>query len=60
VIYHGADGTLPTIAVSMTDAEPPDAFRRIAAGRAAFRMVDLLKLRALLEQICEQLESGNE
>ena len=60
MIYRGEDGTLPTIAVSMTDAEPPDAFRRIAAGRAAFRVVDLLKLRALLDQICEQLESGGE
>ena len=59
VIYRGADG-MPTIAVSMTDAEPPDAFRRIAVGRAAFRMVDLLKLRALLDQICKQLEIGDE
>ena len=60
MIYRGADGTLPTIAVSMTDAEPPDAFRRIAVGRAAFRMVDLLKLRGLLDQICKQLEIGDE
>jgi hypothetical protein len=60
VIYRGADGTLPTIAVSMTDAEPPDAFRQIAAGRAAFRMVDLLKLRALLDRIDEQLPEGGD
>jgi hypothetical protein len=55
VIYRAADGTLPSIAVTLTDFAPPDAFRRVAAGRAAFRVVDLLALYALLEQIEKRL-----
>jgi hypothetical protein len=50
VIYRASDGTLPTIAAAFTDAEQPDVFRRIAAGRAAFRTVDLVELLALFQQ----------
>ena len=51
VIYRAADGTLPTISADMTDMAYPDAFRRIAAGRAAFRTVDLMDLVTLLDRI---------
>ncbi len=51
VIYQAADGTLPTIAVSMTDMAPLDCFRDIAAGRAAFRMVDLQRLIGVLDRL---------
>ena len=57
VTYRGADGTLPTIAAAMTDLAPPDAFRRIAAGRAAFRTVDLLDLLVLLDRISASVEA---
>ncbi|ABE63562.1 hypothetical protein Nham_2788 [Nitrobacter hamburgensis X14] len=56
VIYRAADGTLPTIAAAMTDMERPDTFRRVAAGRAAFRTADLLDLLALLERISAAVE----
>jgi Family of unknown function (DUF5372) len=59
VTYRVADGTLPSIAVTLTDFAPPDAFCRIAAGRAAFRMIDLLALSALLKQIGKRLDGGN-
>lgn len=54
-----ADGTLPTIAAAMTDMEQPDAFRRVAAGRAAFRTADQLDLLTLLDQISAPVEEEN-
>ena len=59
VIYRAADGTLPTIAARLTDMEAPDAFRRVAAGRAAFRTIDLLRLVTLLDQITASTGDGN-
>jgi hypothetical protein len=56
VIYRASDGTLPTIAAAFTDVEPPDVFQRIAAGRAAFRTVDLQGLRALFQQLAKRQE----
>lgn len=56
VVYRAADGTLPSIATAMTDMAQPDAFRRVAAGRAAFRTVDLLDLVALLDRISAPME----
>jgi hypothetical protein len=43
----------------MTDLQPPDAFHRVASGRAAFRTVDLLGLRVLLDQIATRMECNN-
>jgi hypothetical protein len=59
VIYRATDGTLPSIAVALTDLAPPDPFCRIAAGRAAFRTIDLVALSALLDQIGKRLDSGD-
>ncbi|BCH19122.1 Y4bD/Y4pK family protein [Mesorhizobium sp. L-2-11] len=59
VIYRAANGTLPTIAVALTDMAPPDPFRRIAAGRAAFRIVDLQRLLGILEQVSSSIEVGD-
>ena len=59
VTYRATDGTLPSIAVALTDLAPPDSFCRVAAGRAAFRMVDLLALSALLDQIWKRLDGGD-
>jgi hypothetical protein len=56
VIYRAADGTLPTIAVSMTDMAPLDRFRDIAAGRAAFRVVDLQRLIIVLDRLASITE----
>lgn len=57
VVYRAADGTLPSIATDMTDIEQPDAFRRVAARRAAFRTVDLVDLVALLDRLCGPVEA---
>jgi hypothetical protein len=54
VIYRASNGTLPTIAAAFTDAEPPDVFRRVAAGRAAFRTADLIALGALFQQFAKR------
>lgn len=57
VIYRAADGTLPTVAVSLTDLAPPDPFLLISAGRAAFRVVDLRRLVSVLDPIASSMES---
>jgi hypothetical protein len=59
VIYRASDGTLPVIAAAFTDVEPPDAFRRVAAGRAAFRTIDLLALWVLLQQLAKRMDDGD-
>ena len=59
LIYRAPDGTLPTIAAALTDVEPPDAFRRVAAGRAAFRTVDLLTLRDVLRRLANRMDDGD-
>jgi hypothetical protein len=59
VIYRASDGTLPSIAIAMTDLQPPDAFHRVASERAAFRTVDLLGLRVLLDQIATRMGCNN-
>ena len=59
VIYRAPDGTLPTIAAALTDVEPPDAFRRVAAGRAAFRTVDLLALWDVLRRLAKRMDDGD-
>jgi Family of unknown function (DUF5372) len=59
VVYRSADGTLPSIAAAMTDMAQPDAFPRVAAGRAAFRTVDLTDLVALLDRLCAPVEGDD-
>jgi Family of unknown function (DUF5372) len=59
VIYRASDETLPTIAAAFTDVEPPDAFRRIAAGRAAFRTVDLLALWDVFRRLAKRMDDGD-
>lgn len=60
VIYRAPDGTLPTIAAALTDLDAPDAFQRIAAGRAAFRTVDLVRLSAFLAEVAAAMGGDNE
>jgi len=47
-------GRLRWIASAWTDIEPADEFRRIAAGRAAFRTIDLLELCRTLGRLNER------
>jgi hypothetical protein len=38
---------------------PPDSFMRIAAGRAAFRMVDLQRLVSAVDHLAASMEADN-
>ncbi len=51
IVYACPNGGLRSIDSNLTDIDPPDEFRRIAGGKAAFRTVDLLALCGLLERI---------
>ena len=51
VHYTADDGTLRTIRQAFTSAAAVDPFARVAAGRSAFRVSDLLALGALLDSL---------
>ena len=51
VHYTADDGTLRTIRQAFTSAAAADPFVRVAAGRSAFRVSDLLALAALLDSL---------
>jgi hypothetical protein len=53
VVYVDEDGRPRFIATAWTDIEPVDPFRRVAAGGAAFRTVDLLALCRVLDRLVE-------
>ena len=53
VHYTADDGALRTIRRAFTSAAEVDPFVRVAAGRSAFRVVDLLALAALLDSLDE-------
>ena len=59
LVYLDGGGRLCSICVSLTDVDPPDEFRRIAAGRAAFRTDDLVELRGLLDRLVDRMESDD-
>ena len=51
LLYSDESGRLRWVASAWTDIDPADEFRRIAAGRAAFRTVDLLELCRRLDRL---------
>ena len=51
VHYTGDDGALRTVRQAFTSAAAVDPFARVAAGRSAFRVSDLLALAALLDSL---------
>ena len=51
VHYTADDKTLRTIRQAFTSAAAVDPFARVAAGRSAFRVLDLLALGALLDSL---------
>jgi Family of unknown function (DUF5372) len=48
VTYRDDEGRLRSVSADLTDSDPTDEFRRVAAGNAAFRPADLLALCELL------------
>ncbi|MYF31063.1 MAG: hypothetical protein F4169_19865 [Gammaproteobacteria bacterium] len=51
VHYTADDGTLRTVRQAFTSVAAVDPFARVAAGRSAFRVTDLLALAALLDSL---------
>ena len=49
VFFFADDGQLRSIPAGFTDVDPPDPFVFVSAGRAAFRVEDLLALADLLD-----------
>ena len=60
VHYTVDDGTLGTIRQAHTSAASVDPFTRVAAGRSAFRVSDLLALAALLDSLDGDGRAGRE
>jgi len=60
VHYTADDGTLRTIREAFTSAAAVDPFARVAAGRSAFRVSDLLVLAALLDSLDGDGRAGGE
>ena len=56
VYYHDAVGTLCYMPVGWTNLAPIDPFERFSAGRAAFRLADLLELSRLLAALAREQE----
>jgi hypothetical protein len=50
-MYVRADGRTRSLPVGWTNVGPVDPFIRVAAGRAPFRLEDLLALTALLRDV---------
>jgi Family of unknown function (DUF5372) len=50
-MYVGPSGRTRSLPVGWTNVAPRDPFVEIAAGRASFRLEDLLALAALLQDI---------
>ena len=49
MFYFDCNGTQRSFATNLTDVLPSDAFVEASAGRAAFRLADLLELRERLD-----------
>lgn len=54
VYYHDETGTLCSLPLGWTSLAPIDPFVRFSAGRAAFRLVDLLELSRLLAALARE------
>src|SRR5215471_14520582 len=55
IVYLDQRGRIRWIAAAWTDIDPADDFRATAAGRAAFRTIDLLELDRTLARIAARL-----
>ena len=60
VHYTADDGALRTVRQAFTSVAVVDPFTRVAAGRSAFRVSDLLALTALLDSLDGDGRAGSE
>jgi Family of unknown function (DUF5372) len=59
VTFFDEDQVLRSLLASWTDVDEPDAFSRAAAGRSWLRADDLVRLRALIDEIqCRSRRPG--
>lgn len=56
MFYFDHSGTQRSFATNLTDVLPLDAFVVASAGRAMFRVADLLELRELLDRLLAKRE----
>ena len=56
VYYHDEAGTLCRLPLAWTSLAPIDLFVHVSAGRAAFRMADLLELSSILASLTLEQE----
>jgi hypothetical protein len=59
VFYFDGNGTQRSFPTSLTDVLPPDAFIEASAGRAPFRLSDLLELRERLDRHAAKKAGAN-
>jgi hypothetical protein len=59
IVFASDHARLCTIASAFTDIDPADEFRLVAAGRAAFRTIDLLALCDALERLARRWRTDN-
>lgn len=50
-MFYDEHGRLVSILASWTDVDEPDAFAQTVAGRSEFRVDDLRRLRALIDDL---------
>ena len=60
VYFYDADGKLKSFLTTITEVAPGDDFMRTSAGRSAFRVDDLLRLRDLLDRHISQRGEGHD
>jgi hypothetical protein len=53
VFFLDEEGRQFSLPVGWTDADEPDAFVTMAAGRSAFRFADLVELRRLIDGLSD-------
>jgi hypothetical protein len=59
VFYFDCNGTQRSFATNLTDVLLPDAFVEASAGRAFFRLADLLELRERLDRHLAKSEDAD-
>jgi hypothetical protein len=59
VFYYDSGGKLKSLLTNVTDVVSKDPFDRISAGRSAFRVEDLLDLRALFAKHQQAKKGGS-
>ena len=55
-MFYDDHGRLVSILASWTDVDEPDTFAQTAAGRSAFRVEDLRRLRALIDDLRPEVQ----